>query len=174
LIKEKTGRLILIAGNRHSIAAELHDRRALAEMLGAEVPADWPPEALKDALTVFRELYEEHSDWEGWLHWYAVLIDVESSVLCGSVVFRGPPGETGMVEIGYSVLPAYQGKGLATEMVDGLIRHLTGLYVVPVIEAETDHGNAASQRVLEKNKFIRVGAGTEANTVRYRYQYTPG
>ncbi|MER3514457.1 MAG: hypothetical protein C4310_08775 [Chloroflexota bacterium] len=62
---------------------------------------------------------------------------VELPVLVGSGGFKGPP-HAGAVEIGYSVLPQYQGKGYATEMVAGLVRRALKHAEVDRIVAETE------------------------------------
>ena len=87
--------------------------------------------------------------WLGWLGWYAISTEA-APVLCGSVGFKGPPNEAGMVEIGYSLLPDYQGHGLASEMVRGLIDWALRQSKVRVIEAETAPDNHPSIRVLNE------------------------
>jgi ribosomal-protein-alanine N-acetyltransferase len=162
-----TGRLRLVAGTKVLAAAEIEDKAEFAKLLGALVPETWPPGNLRDVLGYFGALYEEHPEWEGWLTWYAVRIDSGRPILCGSVGFRGPPDEQGMVEIGYSVLPEFEGQGLATEMVAGLVLWAKQQPRAKHIEAETNVDNEASVRVLEKNSFICAGAGLEPNTIRF-------
>jgi len=169
MILQTTDRLRLVAGTGVLAAAEIQDRRELARLLGALVPATWPPDNLKDVLGHFYELYEEHSGWEGWLTWYAILIDNDYPILCGGTGFKGPPDRRGTVEIGYSVLPEFQRRGLATEMVAGIVQWAKNQREVRQIEAETSVNNEASIRVLEKNSFVRVGAGLEPDTLRFRY-----
>lgn len=164
---ETTGRLRLITGTNVLAAAEIEDRAEFAKLLGALVPETWPPHNLRDVLDYFYELYKEHPEWEGWLTWYAVRIDSGHPILCGSVGFRGPPDEQGMVEIGYSVLPEFEGQGLATEAVAGLVQWAKQQPQVKHIEAETNTDNEASIRVLEKNGFICAGVGSEPNTLRF-------
>lgn len=159
----------LVAGTLALAVAEIEDRDELASLLDAVVPADWPPLTLRDALPLFRELYEAHPDWRGWLGWYAIREEAGlPSVLCGSIGFKGAPDEHGMVEIGYSVLPAYRGQGLASEMVRGLLDWALRQEAVRLIEAETTPGNLASRRVLERNGFRPVGDGLEPGFTRYR------
>ena len=163
----ETPRLKLIAGTEGIAAAEMDGAPALARVLGAAVPETWPPDAVRDALCHFLMLCHDHPEWEGWLTWYAIRVDAGAPKLCGSIGFRGPPDERGMIEIGYSVLPEYQGSGFATEMVAGLVRWAVCQPGVRIIEAETDFDNPASIRVLEKNAFVRVGEGSEPGAIRF-------
>jgi ribosomal-protein-alanine N-acetyltransferase len=167
MIIQATYRLRLVAGTKTLAAAEIEDKAKLSKLLGALVPETWPPDNVRDVLGHFYALYEEHPEWEGWLAWYAVRIDKDYPILCGSVGFKGPPDKRGMVEIGYSVLPEFEGQGLATEMVAGMVQWAKQQPQVRQIEAETNIDNKASMRVLEKNIFICAGAGLEPNTIRF-------
>jgi ribosomal-protein-alanine N-acetyltransferase len=167
MIIQTTDRLRLVAGTEALAAAEIKDEAEFARLLGVLVPETWPPENLRDVLGYFYALHLEHPEWEGWLTWYAVRIDSAHPILCGSVGFRGPPDEQGMVEIGYSVLPGFEGRGLATEAVAGIVQWAKQQPEVREIEAETNTDNEASIRVLEKNGFICAGAGSEPNTLRF-------
>jgi ribosomal-protein-alanine N-acetyltransferase len=167
MLVQRTDRLRLVAGTEALAAAEIQDRAKFAKLLGASVPDTWPPENLKDVQSLFYGLYKEHPEWEGWLGWYAVRVDTDCPTLCGSVGFKGPPDQRGTAEIGYSVLAEFQGQGLATEMVAGIIRWARRQPRLKQTEAETNIDNEASCRVLEKNGFVRVGAGSESNTVRF-------
>lgn len=148
-------------------AAEIGDRMKFAELLGVSVPETWPPDNLRDVLDYIYGLYKEHPEWEGWLTWYAVRIDNDYPILCGSIGFKGPPDKQGMVEIGYSVLPEFQGQGIATEMVAAIVQWAKQQPQVKRIEAETNTDNEASVRVLEKNNFTYADAAVEPNTIRF-------
>jgi ribosomal-protein-alanine N-acetyltransferase len=168
---QTTDRLKLVAGTEALAATEIKDRAEFGKLLGALVPETWPPDNLRDALDYFYTLYKEHPEWEGWLTWYAVRIDSGQPILCGGVGFKGPPDKRGMVEIGYSVLPEFQGQGLATEMVAGIVQWAKQRPQVKHIEAETNIDNKASIRVLERNSFICAGAGLEPNTIRFLHRF---
>ena len=62
---------------------------------------------------------------KGWYGCYAINIDAISKErsLVGSGGYFGPPGREGVVEIGYSVLPEWQRRGYATEIVNSLVSH---------------------------------------------------
>jgi len=167
MIIQTTDRLRLVAGTKVLAAAEIERRAKFAKLLGALVPEAWPPDNLRDVLGHFYALHEEHPEWAGWLTWYAVRIDKDYPILCGSVGFKGPPDKWGIVEIGYSVLPEFEGQGVATEMVGGIVQWAKQQPQVKHVEAETNIDNKASIRVLERNNFICAGIGLEPNTIRF-------
>jgi len=170
MIVQTTDRLRLVAGTKALAAVEIEDRVEFAKVLGALVPGTWPPDNLRDTSGYFYGLYKEHPEWEGWLTWYAIRIDNDCPILCGSIGFKGPPNKRGRVEIGYSVPPEFQGQGLATEMVAGMVKWAKHRPEVRRIEAEAGIDNKASIRVLEKNSFTYVGAGLEPNTIRFLHR----
>jgi len=170
MIIQTTDRLRLVAGTKVLAAAEIGDRAKFAELLGVSVPETWPPDNLRDVLGYLCGLYKEHPEWEGWLAWYAVRIDNDYPILCGSIGFKGPPDKRGIVEIGYSVLPEFQGEGLATEMVAVIVQWAKHQPWVRRIEAETNIDNKASIRVLEKNSFVCAGVGVEPNTIKFLHR----
>ncbi len=154
----ETTRLRLIPATVALARAELGDRDGFGRMLGADVPANWPPESAADALPLFLEWLEAAPDRVGWFGWYALARDLGevSPVLIGSGGFLGPPRD-GAVEIGYSVLPQYQRRGYATEMVGALVRWSLGQTGVTRVVAETELANPASERVLANAGFAAAG-----------------
>jgi RimJ/RimL family protein N-acetyltransferase len=169
-----TRRLTLIAATAALARAELHDRAAFASLLGAVVPEAWPPESAADALPLFLGWLEAAPDQAGWFGWYALCRDISASgqVLVGGGGFLGPP-QDGVVQMGYSVLPEFQRRGYATEMVRGLA---TWAFVQPgvaVIAAETEWANPASVRVLERTGFQTAGAATDPAGTRFELRAAP-
>lgn len=79
-----------------------------------------------------------------------------SGLVVGSAGFFGPPDEDATVMIGYGLVPEARGQGLATEAVGGLVGLVRDDPRVRRVLAETDAGNAASRRVLEKAGFRHV------------------
>lgn len=117
-----TGRLRLLPSTVPLARAEIEDRAEFARLLSAIVPDNWPPESIEDALPLFLQWLEAAPDRVGWFGWYAMAPEPQSDlpVLVGGGGFKGPP-QDGVVEIGYSMLPQFQGKGFATELVQGLV-----------------------------------------------------
>ena len=119
----ETARLKLVPATVALARAELGDRGEFARLLSASVPDNWPPETLADALPLFLSWLEAMPERVGWFGWYALVRGdgLVAQVLVASGGFMGPPLD-GTVEIGYSVLPQFQGRGYATELVGGLVR----------------------------------------------------
>ena len=107
-------------------------------------------EELKEAYTEMLEGCLRCPDqWD----WYAMwMIEKTDGTHIGDLCFKGLR-EDGIAEIGYGILEEYQGQGYATEAVRAACRWAFGHAEVTSLEAETDAGNAASQRVLEKCGF---------------------
>jgi RimJ/RimL family protein N-acetyltransferase len=155
--------------------AELADRAEFSRLLPASVPDEWPPEILADALPIFLEWIEAAPDQVGWYVWYAMirapreasdmLAGVVGDILIASGGFKGPP-QDGTVEIGYSVLPQYQGHGYAAEMVRALIDWAFAQPGVLRIVAETTEENVASMRLLKRQGFTNAEPAVEPGHVR--------
>ncbi len=164
-------RLTLIAATLAHLDAELAGGPdALGALLGAAVPASWPPgEYDRNALEFFHErLTSGGPAVVGWYGWYALThAGTPSAVLVGAGGFFGPPDEAGMVELGYSVAPEHQRQGYATELVGCLVTHAWRAPAVRTLQAHTTRDNVASMRVLERSGFVAAGAGSEPDQVRY-------
>jgi ribosomal-protein-alanine N-acetyltransferase len=166
-MEQRSRRLRLVPATAESVEAEMADPARLGRLIDAEVPDDWPPETLREALPRYHQWHREHPEWTGWLEWYGVRLDLAAPVLCGSAGFHGPPDDRGMVEVGYSVLPAHRRRGLATEMVAALVLWARTQSAVCRVEAETTVDNPASIRVLEHVGFRLVGSSDQTGSVRY-------
>lgn len=155
-----TNRLDLIPAALEHVSAELEDPQRLASILNARIEPGWPPgEYDRGAQEFFRErLKEGGAHAAGWYSWYAVrrADDAHPSVLVGAAGYFGPPNENGEVEIGLSVMPVWQGKGFATEIIKALIENAFNDSRVRTIIAHTTTSNVASCRALEKCAFRRV------------------
>ena len=169
-MKITTERLELVAGTLPLIEAELANRHRFAELLGAQVPANWPP-PLNDAATMqwCERFFKKYPDEVGWANWYFVLREGLGGerVVIGNGGFGGKPTADGMVEVGYSVVPEFQRLGYATEAVRGLIHWAFAHPEIVRIVAETYPESKSSIRVIQKNGFLFVGPGSEPGVIRY-------
>jgi ribosomal-protein-alanine N-acetyltransferase len=162
-------RLNLIAATTQLIEMDIEGRESLAPALGVNVPESWPPDlygprAMQFALTQLGDATEQ-----GWSFWYLATKDVPNELIgiCG---FKGWPDESGSVEVGYSILGDYQRRGYASEAVQRLTGWAFTHHNVNEVCAETLPHLTQSIRVLEKNGFVRAGAGSEAGVIRYAIQ----
>ncbi len=141
-------------------------------MLGATVPASWPPDKmLADALPWFLRQLEEDATRACWLGWYGLAISEGGRpVLVASGGFLGPPKE-GTVEIGYSVLPEFRGRRYASEMMAALVGWARSYSGVVRIIAAAKAENTPSVRLLTGLGFAAVGAGAEPGMVRFEIAF---
>jgi RimJ/RimL family protein N-acetyltransferase len=115
-----TPRLRLVPATPELIIAELDSHVRLGEAIGVAIPADWPPEHHDhDTLRFWLDALSERAASGWWLH-YVVLTECATPKLVGTAGYKGPPVD-GVVEIGYSVVPSWQRRGLATEASRALI-----------------------------------------------------
>jgi len=146
-----TSRLRLVPATRAMIIAELEDPDQLGEILGAGLAPDWPPEHHDSDTLRFWEDALTQPDAAGWWLHYAVWTGSGGATLVGSVGYKGPPRD-GTVEIGYSVVPSWQRRGLATEACRALIES-AWQRGAEVVVAHTLAGLEPSIAVLRKLGF---------------------
>ena len=82
--------------------------------------------------------------------------DAETGEIVGGATLHHLDSERKIVEIGYFVLPAARGRGVATAIARMLALHAFALGIERVA-AYVNVGNTASERVLEKAGFTREG-----------------
>ncbi len=81
---------------------------------------------------------------------------VRDGEVVGLCSYKRPPAE-GHVEIGYSTAPQRRGAGVATAAVAAVAQIANADPAIQALIAQTAIDNLASQRVLEKNGFVRIG-----------------
>jgi RimJ/RimL family protein N-acetyltransferase len=91
-----------------------------------------------------------------WFHGFAV-VHRDDGLVIGSAGFKGAPDDQGVVEIGYGIVPGYQGRGYATEAAAALGAFAFGSGRVRFVRAHTLPTPNASTRVLAKCGFKFVG-----------------
>jgi RimJ/RimL family protein N-acetyltransferase len=164
-----TRRMRLVASTSELVRAEIHDRTEFARLLDAEVPSAWPTDEATDALPWFLERLE-HADPSdiGWYGFYGVVATgvEDAPVLVGGGGCLGPPVD-GSVEVGFSVLPAFQRQGYATEMMTAVLDWVRRDPRVLQITAETAIDNVPSRRLLSTLGFHEAGPGREPDSLKY-------
>lgn len=161
-----TPRLDLVAATFQHIVAEADDPERLGTMLGARVPADWPP-PLNDehSQRFFMDGLREAPGAVGWFMWYFVQRE-EPRTVVGNGGFKGEPAD-GTVELGYSMIPAFQRRGFASEAADALVRWAFRDSRVQRVVAETFPDLEGSLGVLRKTGFVPCGGALEPGAVRF-------
>lgn len=163
-----TERLEIISATIETICAEIEDKSKFSEMINARIGYVWPPEAMVDALAIFKHKIKEAPDKAGLVHWYWILRDdvTYGRVLIGSGGFCGLSPD-GTLMIGYWMHDDYHNQGYGTEAVKALVEWAFCQKGVKRIIADTYPYLKPSIRVLEKNGFKLTGAGSEENAIRY-------
>lgn len=75
------------------------------------------------------------------------------NTIAAELCFKGKPDNAGEVEIGYETYEAFRDKGIMAEAVTTIAEWAFSETEVKIIRAETDPGNTASQRTLQKAGF---------------------
>jgi RimJ/RimL family protein N-acetyltransferase len=88
-------------------------------------------------------------------------VETPDGVLAGGVswftVTHGPTAACQALNIGISLLPGHRGRGYGAAAQRALAEYLFATTLAERIEAETDVGNVAEQRALERAGFTREG-----------------
>jgi ribosomal-protein-alanine N-acetyltransferase len=155
MLQIETPQLRLIPCTVAAAQAAATDRAVFAALLGVRVPDDWPAEDLRDFLPVYGRIVDEAAARQGWGIW--LMLDPAEGVLVGDIGFKGPPDSLRTAEIGYSVLPAFQDRGYASEAARALVAWGFAQPGIRRIVANCRADNAASIRVLEKAGLRQVG-----------------
>lgn len=164
----RTPRLEGIALYPELARAAVDDRDKLAQLLNAQVPAEFPPDIMLDVMELFAQKLEDDPNLMGWWGWYFVLnSSPEHRLLISTAGFTGYPDQNGTLLMGYSIIKPFEGQGYTTEVVAGLLRWAFEHPQVSCVTAETFPNHVASIRVMEKNNMTLLGAGSEKGTVKY-------
>lgn len=165
----ETERLRLVPATLELADADLHNRLEFIHQLGASVLDGWPP-PLNDenSMRYTVDFLRRNPEAAGWAAWY-LIAKKHKPVVIGQSGFKGPP-IAGTVEIGYSLLPQFQGKGYASEAVAALLDWAFGHAEVERVIAETLPELAPSIRLLERAGFAKIGKGSEEGVIRFELE----
>lgn len=163
-----TERLELVRATPERLRADLAGPAALAVVLAATVPDNWPPDLYDRGATEWALRYvDEHPAQLQWGMYYVIDPAAPGGpAVAGIVGFKGQPSE-GTVELGYSILPQFRRRGYATEAVGALVELAFAHQEVERVAAQTLPELTASIAVLEKRGFVLVGTGTDPGAIRY-------
>jgi aminoglycoside 6'-N-acetyltransferase len=107
----------------------------------------------------------------GWVQ--LSVIERESGSLVGDVGFSCADGEPGVTKLGYTIAPAFQGRGYATEAVIALASYALDTLGADVVRAYASADNAPSIRVAEKAgmKLVERFEGRDGDEVWFAVRY---
>lgn len=98
------------------------------------------PEMARETVRRFIDSYDEERS-------YSWVMDVDD-VIVGTI--GAYDYKDGSIEVGFSVVPGWQGRGFATEALKRVLRYLTDNESIPCVTAWCASENIGSKRVLEK------------------------
>jgi ribosomal-protein-alanine N-acetyltransferase len=140
---------------------------ALASRLGHDVVPGWV--TFRDALQRTRDTVAADPGEAAWGS--RLFVTAHPPELVGWGGFKGPP-DNGVVEIGYEIAEARQGRGLATAAARAMVAEAFADERVTTVIAHTLAERNASNRVLEKVGFRYDGEATQRGRVVWRYALT--
>ncbi len=76
--------------------------------------------------------------------------------MVGEFCFKGPPDQTGSVEIGYATYEQYKNKGYMSDAVGAITKWSLTQPEVNSIKACTAPNNTPSQKILKKTGFVKI------------------
>lgn len=95
--------------------------------------------------------------------WWSPRLIVVDKLIVGMCGFKNLPTEDNSVEIGYGVIHSQQRNGFATSAVELLVKEAFSQIEINSVIAHTDMSNYPSQKVLQKNGFIKQGSTINTN-----------
>ena len=100
--------------------------------------------------------------------WWGICLK-ESGQMIGNGGFHDWHHQHRKAEIGYWLLPEFQGRGLASEAVNAMLNYGFDKMILHRIEAEVEVGNTASSALLTKNGFILEGIRKECEIINEKF-----
>lgn len=91
----------------------------------------------------------------GWIT--RIIVDAARQIAVGRAGYHGPPDDTGMVEVGYSVDPEFRRRGYARATLVALLDRVAYEPDVRIVRATISPGNVASRRLVQQFGFVEVG-----------------
>lgn len=148
LAELRTARLGMVSWTADLAEKVLQDPSQLHTLLGVTIAEGFPNHPVRDVVLP-TTLVQVRRDPRYGL-WSGMIIHTVDRRVIGSMGSKAPPDDQGHVEIGYDIVPAYQGQGYATEIGCAFVHWLWEQAAVRRITAECLPDNVASIRVLEK------------------------
>lgn len=116
-----------------------------------------PSQTIEDAINFIKKINDTIEKNDG-IYWVITLTD--SNTFVGTICLFSFSGEENKCEIGYELLPAYQGRGIMKEAAEKVIDYAFHTLQLQTIEAFTHNGNQHSTKLLLKCGFIKSTVDT--------------
>lgn len=127
------------------------------------------PDGVREEIDRMRE--RAPGDPAGWVQ--LSVEDLATGALVGDVGLSPAEGEPGVIKLGYTMSPAFQGRGYATDAVAALVTYAFDTLQADVVRVYANEENVPSIRVAQKaglRMIERIERGDEGETwfgVRY-------
>jgi ribosomal-protein-alanine N-acetyltransferase len=136
------------------------DRDAAGRLVDFAIPEEFPGDAI-GLVRYRRDQIARDADWLPW-SLRAIVLREPDRVMAGYANFHGPAGVNdlgvpGAAETGYTVFPAYRGRGIATEVALAMMDWAAREHGVRHFISGVTPDNAPSLRVNDKLGFRRTG-----------------
>ncbi len=136
----------------------LWDAATVAAIRSGERRADWHPQFPREDDEGAATLWRDGDAWGP-----RSIVSLKQGLVIGSIGFFGPPepaaDEVPEVEVGYGLVEAARGYGLATEALEALLQRADASGVR--VRASIAPDNKASLRVAAKSGFTEIRGGNE-------------
>lgn len=149
--KLETERLLLVEYNLEWIQATIAGVDELERVSGYRVSREWPGIDFFFYLPYVLENVKKEPEMTKWTH---LIVLKEENKVIGEIGGQGKPEETGEIELGYSIVPAYQNNGYVTEALGELLVWLKKQPEIKRIFARSFESNPHSIQVLRKSGFL--------------------
>ena len=113
-----------------------------------------PAKSVDEAKEFIERIKKDQVNDDGIL-WGITLKD--NPVIIGNIGYWRMQKEHYRSEIGYALNPLFQGKGIMNEAMQAVIQYGFEIMKLHSVEANVNPANAASIKLLEKNRFVREG-----------------
>jgi len=155
-----TERLDLLPFTAECARLAVTDRAGLAALIGARVPDDWPNPDLAGALPYFIDMLTTMPALSTWI---ALAVERRRGVLIGSGGFIALPDETGTVELGFGLVPAFFAQGYASEIARAMLTRAFADPTVKTVIGRCRPDNDASRRLLIRLGFDQGDTDEDGN-----------
>ena len=155
-----TSRLSLIAITPEMLLSEKNGDGRLGELIQCVIPANWPLTDWEPHVYDFLlKQLAEHPDQLGWPRYVGFVPADGWRTLIGSLGAFTKAADPSECEIGYGILPPYEGRGFATEGAKALIDYVRCDGRIESVIAHTFPSLPGSIRVMEKCGMVFDGEG---------------
>ncbi len=130
-----------------------------------------PCNSKEEALDFIGKINEKN--YTGKLPYWGIALK-KTNILAGTICLFGVPDDKKKCEIGFELLPVYQGKGLMHEAATKIIDYAFQIAGLHTIEAYAHKDNLSSIRLLTKLRFVKTTDRnlTTSNLVKFYLQKT--